>query len=326
MTAADERAAMVALLRTGRRPWVEYADLIEERESVAAVLADELAPIADELAPIADEIAPSAQTTLFPEPRHRSTGANEGPDHLKADPDRLITQARADLERWSSQGMHLVTLLDRGYPPNLRAVHDRPPMVFVAGHLTPADARGVAVVGARKASHSGTERAAAIAEHLVDHGYTVVSGLAAGIDTAAHTAALAKPGGRTVAVIGTGLARSYPPQNQELQQRIASDCAVVSQFWPGSPPSRRSFPMRNAVMSGIALATVVVEASDTSGARMQARLALAQGRPVFLLASLVEQQAWAREYARRPGTHVVCEPDEITTVVERLISPGSLVA
>ena len=84
--------------------------------------------------------------------------------------------------------------------------------------------------------------------------------------------------------------------------------------------------MRNAVMSGITLATVVIEASDTSGARMQARLALAQGRPVFLLASLVERQPWAREYAGRPGTQVVRSPGEITTVVERLISPGSLVA
>lgn len=84
--------------------------------------------------------------------------------------------------------------------------------------------------------------------------------------------------------------------------------------------------MRNAVMSGFALATVVVEASDTSGARMQARLALAQGRPVFLLASLVERQAWAQEYAKRPGTHVVRTPQDITTILERLIAPGSLVA
>jgi DNA processing protein len=302
---------MVALLRTGRRPWVEYAELIEDRGSVAAVLEDELAP--------------GEQGTLFPDPGDRGTPTNPGADRLDTDPEQLLTQARADLEHWSTQGMHLVTVLDRGYPPNLRAVHDRPPMVFVAGHLTRADARGVAVVGARKASRAGTERAAAIAEHLVDNGYTVVSGLAAGVDTAAHTAALTKRG-RTIAVIGTGLARSYPPQNQQLQRRIASECAVVSQFWPGSPPSRRSFPMRNAVMSGIALATVVVEASGTSGARMQARLALAQGRPVFLLASLVEQQPWARDYARRPGTHVVRSPDEITTVVERLISPGSLVA
>lgn len=221
--------------------------------------------------------------------------------------------------------MRLVTVLEADYPPNLRAVHDRPPMVFVAGRMTAADARAIAVVGARKATHDGTSKAGAIAEHLVERGFTVVSGLAAGIDTAAHTATLAR-GGRTVAVIGTGLARSYPPQNEALQRRIASECAVVSQFWPDAPPSRRSFPMRNAVMSGITLATVVVEASDTSGARMQARLARAQGRPVFLLASLVEHQRWAREYAAQPGTHVVRSPEEITTVVERLISPGSLVA
>jgi DNA processing protein len=311
VTAADERVAMVALLRTGRRPWVEYADLVEERGSAAAVLEDELAR----------PIAPDAQTTLFSE----NDEADATDDRAASDPAELLDQASADLDRWSAAGMLLVTVLEPHYPPNLRAVHDRPPMVFVAGRLTPADARAVAVVGARKATHDGTQKARAIAEHLVDRGYTVVSGLAAGIDTAAHTAALAR-GGRTVAVIGTGLTRSYPPQNEALQRRIASECAVVSQFWPDAPPSRRSFPMRNAVMSGITLATVVVEASDTSGARMQARLACAQGRPVFLLASLVERQRWAREYAERPGTSVVRSPDEITTVVERLISSGSLVA
>jgi DNA processing protein len=302
---------MVALLRTGRRPWVEYAEMVEERGSAAAVLEDEFAGAA----------APAEQTILFSD--RVDADAAEG----RSIPDRgeLLHHASADLDRWSAAGMRLVTMLEPDYPPNLRAVHDRPPMVFVAGRLTPADAHGVAVVGARKATHEGTKKATEIAEHLVDRGFTVVSGLAAGIDTAAHTATLAR-GGRTVAVIGTGLARSYPPQNEALQRRIASECAVVSQFWPDAPPSRRSFPMRNAVMSGITLATVVVEASDTSGARMQARLARAQGRPVFLLASLVERQQWAREYAARPGTHVVRSPDEITTVVERLISPGSLVA
>lgn len=292
---------MVALLRAGRRPWVEYAELVEERGSAAAVLDDELER----------EAAPDGQTSLLDAPPESA--------------DEVLDQARADLERWTEDGMQLVTVLEPGYPPNLRAVHDRPPMVFVAGVLTPADARAIAVVGARKATGAGLDRARGIAEHLVECGYAVVSGLAAGIDTAAHTAALARRG-RTVAVIGTGLARSYPPQNAALQRRIASECAVISQFWPDSPPSRRSFPMRNAVMSGITLATVVVEASDTSGARMQARLARAQGRPVFLLASLVERQPWAREYAARPGTHVVRAPEEITTVVERLISPGSLVA
>jgi DNA processing protein len=298
---------MVALLRTGKRPWVEYAELIEERGSAAAVLEEELA----------GSVAPSAQTSLLDPP--------PSPDEPQRTADELLAHAGADLDRWSAEGMKLVTVLEPGYPPNLRAVHDRPPMVFVAGNLTPADAHGIAVVGARKATHDGSKKAGAVAGHLVDSGFTVVSGLAAGIDTAAHTAALAR-GGRTVAVIGTGLARSYPPENRALQRRIASECAVVSQFWPDAPPTRRSFPMRNAVMSGITLATVVIEASDTSGSRIQARLALAQGRPVFLLAQLVEQQPWAREYAGRPGTHVVRSPGEITTVVERLVSPGSLVA
>jgi DNA processing protein len=311
MTAGEERAAMVALLRTGRRAWTEYAELVEESGSAVAVLEDELRGNA----------APGGQTSLL-----SSDAIPPGPAPAPArNAEELLAEAGHDLARWSAQGMRLVTVLEPDYPPNLRAVHDRPPMVFVAGRLTPADARAVAVVGARKATGAGTENAAAIAEHLVDSGYTVVSGLAAGIDTAAHTAALARRG-RTVAVIGTGLARCYPPQNGPLQRRLASECAVISQFWPAAPPSRRSFPMRNAVMSGIALATVVVEASDTSGARMQARLACAQGKPVFLLSSLVERQQWAREYAARAGTHVVRSPAEITTVLERLISPGSLVA
>ena len=293
---------MVALLRGGRRPWVEYAEMVEEQGSAVAVLEREQTTEAD------------GQTTLIP----------EDPDPDPATREEHIAQAIADLERWDAQGMRLLTILDPDYPPNLRAVHDRPPIVFVAGHITPQDAHSVAVVGARKATEHGTNQARRIAEHLVQAGYTVISGLAAGIDTAAHAAALSA-NGRTLAVIGTGLARVYPSQNQGLQCRIAQECAVVSQFWPDAPPTRRSFPMRNATMSGIALATVVVEASDTSGARTQARLALAHGRPVFLLDTLVERQPWARDYATRPGTHVVRKPAEITTALERLLSLGSLI-
>jgi DNA processing protein len=221
--------------------------------------------------------------------------------------------------------MRLVTVLDPDYPPNLKAVHDRPPILFIAGRTTPSDAKAVAVVGARKATTAGIEQATQIAQHLTRTGYTVVSGLAAGIDTAAHTAAL-KNGGRTLAVIGTGLTRVYPPQNHALQKKIADECAVISQFWPDAPPTKRSFPMRNATMSGIALATVVVEASETSGARTQARLALAHGRPVFLTETLVESQPWARQAAERPGTHVIKHPTELTEALERLTAPGTLVA
>ncbi|HTX09043.1 MAG TPA: DNA-processing protein DprA [Solirubrobacteraceae bacterium] len=302
MRADDERAATVALLRTGRRPWVEYSELLEEHGGALAALEQELS----------DQTAGrSGQTSLLPE--------------TAPDTKQLLDQARADLVRWDTGGMRLVTVLDPDYPPNLRAVHDRPPMVFMAGRLTPADARGVAVVGARQATDAGLQTARSFASHLATSGYSVISGLAAGIDTAAHTGALARSG-RTVAVIGTGLARAYPPENEPLQRRIASECAVISQFWPDSPPSRRSFPMRNAVMSGVALATVVVEASETSGARMQARLALAQGRPVFVLASLTRRQPWAREYATRPGTYVVSEPGEITETLGRLIASDALLA
>lgn len=151
---------------------------------------------------------------------------------------------------------------------------------------------------------------------LADRGVPVISGLAAGIDTAAHTAALAA-GGRTVAVIGTGIDRAYPSQNRALQEKIAGDGLVISQFLPGSPPTRTSFPMRNAVMSGYALATVVIEAAYVSGARMQARLALQHGRHVFLMRALLEHD-WARGYAGRPGVTVVDGAGDVLAGVQRL--------
>lgn len=296
MASRSETAALVALLRRGRRPWQEYADLLEEAGSVRAVLEDELAS------------GPSQASLLE--------------DDLELD--ALIEEAADDVGRWKSQGLRLLTLLDRDYPENLRAAHDRPPMIFVAGDLEQRDRRSVAVVGARKASPGGIVTARAIAEHLAACEYTVVSGLAIGIDSAAHAAAL-EQGGRTVAVIGTGLTRCYPPQNAALQRRIAREGAVISQFWPDAPPRRQSFPMRNAVMSGLTLATVVVEGSERSGSSMQTRLALGQGRPVLLPKSLLAQQ-WASECAERPGTHVFSSPSELIAVLERLTSSETLVA
>jgi DNA processing protein len=236
----------------------------------------------------------------------------------------LAPDVADEVASWEAEGMKLVSVLDPDYPENLKAVHDRPPFVFVAGELKREDARAIAVIGSRQASEPGLATARTTSEALVDAGITVVSGLAAGIDTAAHTAALDR-GGRTVAVIGTGLRHSYPPQNAALQRRVATQCAVVSQFWPDDPPNRRSFPMRNAVMSGMTLASVIVEASHTSGSRIQARLALAQGRPVFVLERLL-QQDWARELAVRPGVHVFRDPAEISATIDRLTSTDALVS
>jgi len=294
MTRSRETAAMVALLRQGKRPRQLYADLVEDAGSAIAVLDDE-------------SNLDGEQASLFP-----------------AETNALLEAAQQEIARWTATGIELLTILDAAYPENLRAVHDRPPLIFIRGLLASTDARAVAIVGARDASQRGVDAAAAIAAELVRHDYVVTSGLAAGIDTAAHTAALHK-GGRTIAVIGTGVNRAYPPENRELQRLIATECAVVSQFWPDAPPSRRSFPMRNAVMSGISLATVIVEAREMSGARVQARRALAHGRPVFLLRSLTTTQPWAREFAQRPGVSVVQTPDDLLERVGRLTSSKALI-
>lgn len=230
----------------------------------------------------------------------------------------LIAAARAEMAHWERSGYALLTVLDRSYPENLRAVHQRPPLLFTAGLLKPTDVRSLAVIGSRRATDAGLATAHGLSRELAERGYTIVSGLARGIDTAAHHGAL-DAGGRTIAVIGTGLGRFYPPENRPLQARIARQCAVVSPFWPDAPPTRESFPQRNGVMAGIALATVIVEAGVRSGARIQARLALAQGRPVLLWESLLAQ-GWAQSLAQRPGVHVVASASDVSEVVERLTS------
>jgi DNA processing protein len=299
MSDIRETAALVALLRRGDRLWHHYADLIEETGSALAVLEGE-----------------------FEDPAAPATLALFADDEPESEPD--LDGIVSEVEDWLAESMRIVTVLDEEYPANLRTIHNRPPILFIHGEVTERDETSIAVVGTRKPSAAGVATARAVAGAIAEQGYTVVSGLAEGIDTAAHEAALER-GRRTIAVIGTGLRRFYPAKNKELQLRIASDVAVVSQFWPDSPPTKASFPMRNIVMSGFALATVVIEASHTSGAKMQARYALEHGRPVFLLSSLMEH-AWAREYADRAGTYVVESGDEVLAHIERLTSFQTLTA
>ena len=167
-------------------------------------------------------------------------------------------------------------MLDPGYPVNLHAVHDRPALLFVRGELSAGDERSVAIVGSRHASPDGLAHARRLATGLSEAGYVVASGLAAGIDAAAHTATL-DAGGRTLAVIGTGVDRVYPSAHARLQRTIAERGAVISCFWPDQAPTRQSFPLRNGVMSGLTRATVIVEASvherdaRTGTARTRAR-------------------------------------------------------
>lgn len=218
-------------------------------------------------------------------------------------------------------GARLVTVLDEDYPANLRLIFNLPPFLFYRGTLERDDARSVAVVGTRKPSDEGVGRAQKMASALVDEDVTVLSGLAAGIDTAAHEATLAA-GGRTIAVMGTGILRIYPAVNKQLAEQIAETGALVSQFWPTQPPAQHTFPRRNVVTSGMSQGTVVIEASKTSGAKMQARLALQHGKMAFLIESLVTAQPWAQEYLERFPRAIKVR--EVREVIDRLRSPASV--
>jgi DNA processing protein len=281
----DETTALVALLRQPGTRWAEVTADVLTQGSAARVL---------------DQRFGHGETLL---PDDAAIAA-------------ALKEARDLIDGWHADGIGVHSLFDDSYPARLRDIHQMPPVVFTRGTLAD-DCRAVAVVGTRKPTERGVAIATQIATALAENGVTVVSGLAQGIDTAAHTAALAA-GGRTVAVIGTGVNRSYPATNAALQLRIVADGLVLSQFWPDAPPTRQTFPMRNATMSGYAAATVVVEAAYRSGARMQARLALQHGRPVVLTDSLLEHD-WARDYAQRPGVHVVSNPGQLLATVDEIV-------
>jgi DNA processing protein len=239
---------------------------------------------------------------------------------LPVDPGPLLAAARAEISGWVADGVQPLSVVDARSPDALRAVHDRPPLLFIAGDAAlVTGSPGIAVVGSRRPTDGGRDAAARLVTEVVDAGGVVISGLAAGIDTTAHRAALAA-GGRSVAVIATGHGHTYPAENASLQRLLARDHAVVSPFWPELGPIAERFRRRNGVMSGLSRGTVIVEASARSGTRVQARLALAHGRPVFLFPTLLAQ-AWARELARRPGVHVVESAAEVISVLGRADGP-----
>lgn len=252
-----------------------------------------------------------ARTAQAPQALDRWYDGEISEQSTKADKSRRILQwalddpdAQQQAEEFLGQqlaaaaaaGAQLTTVLDTDYPANLRMVPDAPPFLFHRGHLDACDARSIAVVGTREATADGRARAARMARGLSDAGVVVVSGLARGIDTAAHTATVDR-NHRTVAVIGAGIATAiYPPENAPLVERIiTTGGAVISQFWPMDPPNQWRFPARNITMSGFTQGTVVVEASSTSGAKMQAQAARRHARTVFLLRSLATTQPWARK-------------------------------
>ncbi|HOV78752.1 MAG TPA: DNA-processing protein DprA [Bacillota bacterium] len=185
-----------------------------------------------------------------------------------------------EVSRLEKRGIQFVVHTDPAYPENLLKIFDPPPVIFVRGTMKPDDSLAVAVVGTRKPSPYGRAVAEKITRDLAAVGITVVSGMARGIDTAAHVGALSG-GGRTIAVLGCGPDVAYPRENSGLMERIARQGAIVSEFPPGSPPESWHFPVRNRIISGLSLGTLVVEAAERSGALITADYALEQGRDVM---------------------------------------------
>jgi DNA processing protein len=193
---------------------------------------------------------------------------------------RFSRDPEEELAALETMGGHLLFFDQEEYPPNLRYVHHPPVMLYALGRLEASDRNAVAIVGSRFATRAGLDHARRLGRDLAAAGVTVVSGLARGVDAAAHRGALAA-GGRTVGVLGCGLDVDYPPENRELKARLAAAGAVVTEYPLGYPPDARHFPVRNRIIAGMSLGLVVVEAGDRSGALISARLALEEGREVF---------------------------------------------
>jgi len=193
----------------------------------------------------------------------------------------------AEISSAAKLGLKIITLFDQDYPENLKNISGAPIVLYCLGSLTKEDACSVAIVGSRRASIYGLNSAFKFAAGLAQRGLTVVSGLARGIDTYAHRGAL-KAGGRTLAVLGSGFNRLYPPENKTLAAEIARQGAVISEFPLNTEPQRQNFPRRNRLISGLSLGVLVAEAAKNSGALITVDFALEQGREVFALPGKID--------------------------------------
>jgi DNA processing protein len=197
--------------------------------------------------------------------------------------------AQAELALCRERQVQVLIESQPEYPARLREIPDPPGVLFARGQLLPSDGIAVAIVGTRHATQYGVTQADRLAAGLARAGYTIVSGLARGIDAVAHRAAI-KAGGRTIAVLGSGVLNIYPPEHEELAEEVAAHGAVLSENPPNSPPLSGAFPQRNRIITGLSLGVTVVEASDRSGALISARHAMEQGREVFAVPGRVDSR------------------------------------
>ncbi len=210
-----------------------------------------------------------------------------------------------------SQGIQVLTWEDQNYPPRLKQVEQPPPVLYLRGDLRPEDDWAVAVVGTRRITAYGQQVAEDVAATLARAGVTVVSGLARGVDGVAHQSAL-KAGGRTVAILGSGVDHIYPPEHTRLAEQMIARGGVMSDYPPGTPPDAANFPPRNRIISGMSMATVIVEAGIDSGAMITARFAIEQGREVFAVpGNIYGAQSQGPNRLIREGARPLLNPKDL---------------
>lgn len=314
-----ENAALVALLQSNddkHRSWSSIANDVSRNGSALRVLNHEMDPIHNPLIDEPNSEDYETSLTLFGE------GDIPPSPERKKELHTAFVAAQREVNEWADRGLDFVSVLDERYPNRLRQIVDMPPFLFADGILK-QDELGVSVVGSRHATPEALAFASDVTSMLVRERFAVIAGLASGIDTTAHRRAISE-GGRTVAFIGTGITRQYPVENRVLQQEIGEKGLVLSQFWPEQGPTRYTFPMRNASMSGYGVATIVVQAGEHSGTRIQARQAQQHGRPVILCDRVVNETKWGHELVGRPGVHVVSTVEDIRRLLRTILNMGAM--
>ena len=239
---------------------------------------------------------------------------------LKADHE---VDVRAVIEVCREKGIDIITESHDGYPRGLREIHDPPGVLFVRGALKSQDVLAVGIVGTRHATQYGLRQAERLAGSLARAGLTIVSGLARGVDAAAHRGALAA-GGRTIAVLASGVANIYPPEHAQLADEIAASGALLSEAPPHAEPLSGTFPQRNRLISGLALGVIVIEAAERSGALITARHAMEQGRDVFAVPGNIDSRT-SRGCHRliRDGAKLVESADDVLEELGPLVEAAS---
>ncbi|MFH0840343.1 MAG: DNA-processing protein DprA [Candidatus Omnitrophota bacterium] len=233
--------------------------------------------------------------------------------------DKIASLKKEELDKelrlMEKRSVYAISVFDPKYPALLKSSYSPPIVLYIKGEIKPEDADSVAIVGARMPSHYGISSSEKLSEALASRGITIVSGMARGIDTAAHKGALKS--GRTIAVLGSGLNNIYPPENKNLADEISAHGAVISEFPMDTPPLKLNFPRRNRIISGLSLGVVVVEAAESSGALITANFALEDNRDVFAMPGRVDSKTSAgTNKLIKEGAKLIEGPDDIIEEIE----------